>query len=132
MATPVSGKTARAGFTLVETLVALMVVAVAYAGVSTAVSQFLDQRVLVMERHAAHRVAWNRMMEQYLMARDRHLAERGFGDNEGETSFMGRSWRWRLTAENASGQDLVRYQVEVYNQQSGESSSGSLAAFLNR
>ncbi len=132
MADPVTNRDRRAGFTLVETLVALMVVAVAYAGVSTAVSQFLDQRHMVLERHAAHRVAWNRLMEQHLIARGRVLEQRHFGEEEGSADFMGRRWHWQLTSENARGRGLVRYQVDVYDPSRGEPPAGSLAAFFSR
>ncbi len=42
------------GFTLVEVLVALMVVAIVYAGVVAAISSFVDQRLLLVKRHTSH------------------------------------------------------------------------------
>jgi len=129
------------GFTLIETLVALLVVAIAYAGVATAVSQFVDQRLMLVERHTSHRIAWNRLMEQYLVAQSIQLDERNFAENKGETELRGNRWRWQVTEEKTASGDLVRYQVDVYSmadsaaQEAGgrtgtASATGSLSAYF--
>lgn len=131
------------GFTLIETLVALLVVAVAYAGVATAVTQFADQRLILVERHSSHRVAWNRLMEQYLVSLKLPVNEPEFAEEDGVVSARGGRWRWQFSEQKAAAEGLVRYQVDVYPAidqaamaskiESGEeSASGSLAAFFTR
>ena len=128
------------GFTLIETLVALLVVAVAYAGVTTAVAQFVDQRLILVERHSSHRIAWNRLMEQYLVSLKLPVNEADFGEEAGVVSARGGRWRWQFSEEKAAAEGLVRYQVDVYPVEASdaktgagsESATGSLAAFFTR
>ena len=127
------GEKINAGFTLIETLVALLVVAVAYAGITTAVSRFADQRHTLLERHAGHRIAWNRQMEQHLLARGIVVDEAGFAGREGRVTIQGRDWNWRVSGKDAAGEDLVRYQVDVFPLTGGaERPAGSLTAFFTR
>jgi len=121
------------GFTLVETLVALLVVAIAYAGVSAAVGQFVDQRQRLMVRHVGHRIAWNRLVEQHLLARGldaRDGAVDGeFARDAGEVAGPGGPWAWQLGREKAAGEGLMRYEVSVTSPEGG-GEAASLAAFF--
>ncbi len=126
------GPVGNRGFTLIETLVALLVVAIAYTGVAAAVSQFVDQRILLVERHTSHRIAWNRLMEQYLVARGAAPEESNFAEKNGVVSANGGQWRWQIDARQAEGQGLVRYQVDVFSAADSDRVSGSLTAFFTR
>jgi len=103
----------RRGFTLVETLVALLIITIAYTAATTAVGQFVDQRIRLMERHSGHRIAWNRLMEQYLVALGRAPAMAGSDERSGAAVLAGETWQWRMTVDAAAGKNLVRYEVEV-------------------
>lgn len=125
------------GFTLIETLVALLVVAVAYAGVTTAVARFVDQRLILVERHTSHRIAWNRLMEQYLVSLEMPVEEEDFAGKTGAVKARGNTWNWQISEENAAAEGFVRYQVDVYSaqdvpstQDASRSPSGSLTAFF--
>jgi type II secretion system protein I len=120
------------GFTLIETLVALLIVAVAYAGVTTAVSQFVDQRLLLQERTAGHRIAWNRLMEQYLVSKGVDVQEQNFAGQSGTETWRGQRWSWQISEKDAAGEDLVRYQVDVFadKSQREEDLKGSLVAYF--
>lgn len=127
------------GFTLIETLVALLVVVVAYTGVTTAVARFVDQRLILVERHTSHRIAWNRLMEQYLVSLDMPVEEGGFAGDKGEVNARGNSWNWRISEDDAAAEGFVRYQVDVYSahlhseqEEADGSPSGSLTAFFIR
>ncbi len=122
------------GFTLVEVLVALMVVAIAYTGVAAAISSFADQRLLLVTRHTSHRVAWNRMMEQYLVSRGIDVQQRDFAGRRGSVTARGGVWRWQMSEQEAAGRGLVRYQVDVYPPAAADDdrASGSLSAFFTR
>lgn len=126
---PRAGIASTHGFTLVETLVALLVIAVAYAGVTTAVGRFVDQRQMLVERHAGHRIAWNRLLEEY---RAIHWpSASGQREREGLAETAGGRWHWRLQQDKAQGQGLIRYRVEVFdgNGDDNERVIGSLTAF---
>ncbi|HLS99269.1 MAG TPA: prepilin-type N-terminal cleavage/methylation domain-containing protein [Porticoccaceae bacterium] len=117
------------GFTLVETLVALLVVAIAYTGVSAAVGQFVDQRQRLMVRHEGHRIAWNRLVEQHLLARGLAVRDGEFARDGGEVAGPGGSWTWQLAREKAAGEGLMRYEVNVRSPEGG-AAAASLAAFF--
>ena len=120
------------GFTLIEVMVALLVVAIAYTGVATAITGFADQRMMLVERHTSHRVAWNRMMEQYLVSNGIDIQQRDFAEPRGAVQARGGSWRWTMTEQNAAGKGLVRYQVDVFSPGATKDNppSGSLSAFF--
>ncbi|MAT50969.1 MAG: hypothetical protein CMK32_07285 [Porticoccaceae bacterium] len=132
MANTVTNFRRQKGFTLVEALVALLVVGIAYTGVSAAIAQFVDQRHRVMTRHISHRVAWNRLVEQYLIARDQRPNGNGTGERRGEVEQFGARWHWVVTREKTTGGDLVRYTVDVRQGDSPSSPAGALTAFFSR
>ena len=122
---------AHRGFTLIEVLVALLVVAIAYTGVATAISGFVDQRLILVERTVSHRIAWNRLMEQYLVSRGIVVDQRRFAEGSGVERARGQTWRWQISEENAAGQGLVRYRVNVFPADESDSAPmGSLTAFF--
>ena len=122
------------GFTLIEVLVALLVVAIAYTGVATAISGFADQRLLLVERHVSHRIAWNRLMEQYLVAGGNRIDEREFAQPSGIADARGIAWRWEVSEQKAAGEGLVRYEVNVFPKEGGSRTTptGTLSAFFTR
>lgn len=115
-----------------ETLVALLVVALAYGGVSSAISRFVDQRHLIAERQLGHRIAWNRLMEQYLISRQVFPAEADFGAGKGAVTRRGQDWAWRISEQDAAGDGLLRYEVEVFADSGEARVIASLAAFFSR
>ncbi len=98
------------GFTLIESLVALLVIGVAYTGVSTAVSSFTDQRLLLIDRHAGHRIAWNQLVEQRYQPSRVHSSK-----TKDTVNHLGRCWRWDMDIKKANGDGLKRYQANVYS-----------------
>lgn len=122
------------GFTLIEVMVALLVVAIAYAGVATAISDFADQRLLLIDRQVSHRIAWNRMMEQFMLSRGIALNQPNLDGHRGVVAARGIDWQWEMTEQKASGKGLVRYHVDVYRRGDSAQASptGSLTAFFTR
>lgn len=120
------------GFTLVETLVALLVVTIAYTGVTAAVGQFVDQRYHLMERHQGHRIAWNRLVEQHLLARGLRVRDGEFARDSGQLTVQGESWHWHLETQQAAGEGMIRYEVSVNGPGQTTTPVASLAAFFVR
>ena len=103
-----------AGFTLMEVAVALLILSTVLASSLQLVNQYADERVRMRDRFLANQVAWNSLMEQY-----REVQKWPSGSGSAERSTKGverqgdRDWRWQLKVEEAMGQNLYRYEIEV-------------------
>jgi len=96
-----------AGFTLVEVLVALFVVATALAALGFAGARALDSQAAIEQRTFALWAADNRLvaarLEESLRA----------GTSSGRMRIGKRDWRWRQTVEPAPGGELWRIDVTI-------------------
>jgi len=95
------------GFTLIEVLVALAVVALALAALTRAGSTALNTQAELESRTLALWVAENRLGEIRLEGASRA------GGGSGTTRLGDRDWRWRSLLEPAPGGDLWRVEVVV-------------------
>jgi general secretion pathway protein I len=114
------------GFTLVEVLAALAVLAIAFAAVMRGLAQGIDLAAELREREVALWVAQNRLAG--------HEAERAFptpDTRDGETEMGGRSWRWREQVAATPDADLRRIEIEVRADPQREALA-RLAGFLRR
>jgi hypothetical protein len=66
------------------------------------------------DRFLAHQVGWNRLMEQYQTV-EKWLAPNAMVEKRtnGIDQQADRDWLWNLKIEEAMGQNLYRYQLEV-------------------
>lgn len=116
------------GFTLVEVMVALLVIGLTYAGLIAAVGQFADERFAISQRVPAYQVAWNRLATEYLVGAGAMSLPRNLG---GDVVRMDdRDWRYRRfdVDSNLQGINLVEVEVEPANEKSAQAVS-SMRAF---
>ncbi len=99
------------GFTLVEVLVALAVVAIALVALAHAGARVLDHQAELERRTLATWLADNRISEIRLR---RALSA---GVSTGELEFGQRRWRWRSEVQPAPGGELWRIDVEIMDPQ---------------
>jgi general secretion pathway protein I len=102
------------GFTLLEVLVALAIVAVALTGGMRAVGGALRSGELLHERTLANWVAANRLA--------RLRAEGAFpalGDDQGETEQAGRRFVWRQRVQATPNALFRRVDVSVFTAEAG-------------
>ena len=97
-----------AGFTLVEVLVALAVLAIALAAVLRTVGQSIDLTVGLRDRTEARWAAEERATE-ILLRREWP----GLQTTEGTMSFGEREWRWRQRVSATPLEDLRRVDIEI-------------------
>lgn len=126
--------TKQRGFTLVEVMVALLVISVGYASVVTALSAFADQRLMLGERTPAHRVAWNLAVSSLLVARGWSSGTSLANGDDKQVEHAGRGWRWQMQRTAAQGEDLERHGFSVWRADAplAASSSASLYVFIQR
>jgi general secretion pathway protein I len=115
----------RAGFTLLEVLVALVIVGLGMLAVFTQAGQSTFTTVLIQERTLAGWIAANRITELALEPAWPELGETG-----GEVDFADRRWRWQQRVVETLSPALRRVDVEVALLERPERVLHSASAFL--
>ena len=117
---------AAAGFTLIEVLIAVAVLAIALGASLDALNVFSDTQVRLRERYLGHLTAWN-VMTDYRNEQLQQAADAGGGfaslTTEGSEEQGGSVWQWSLQkrerrsddAEEASSQRVALVVVDVYS-----------------
>jgi len=103
------GAGSAAGFTLVEVLVALMVVAIGLAALMAAVSGTARTSGMLRDKTIAGWIALNRLAEVRL-----NLGKAGQNNDTGEIDFANRKWHYDTRYFNTSINSMKRVVVRVY------------------
>ncbi len=107
MATSNPGRRSSAGFTLVEVLIALAILAIALAAVMRVVTQAIDTTATLRDRGIALMVAQDRLAM--------HRLRRDFPEPttaSGTRELAGREWRWQEKVSSSSS-EFRRIDIEV-------------------
>lgn len=97
------------GFTLLEVLVALAVLALALAAAVSAGAAYVGNQAYLQERTLAHWVARNVLIELQL---EREWP--GTGKREDKARMSDRDWSWRATVSETPEADMRRVDVDVW------------------
>jgi general secretion pathway protein I len=117
------------GFTLIEVMVALAIVALALPALMFALQQQLDATGYLRDKSMAHAVAANKLSEVRILA----LASATLPDEResGVVTMAGRDWYWWMRSELTEVPLFYRLEIDVALDQEGEQSPlYSLVAFL--
>ena len=96
------------GFTLIEVLVALVIVALGMMGVIQAVIQVANTGTYLRERTLAHWIAMNLITERRLQAEPPEI-----GTSSDQLEFAGQRWRWRVDVSETAVETMRRFDVRV-------------------
>jgi general secretion pathway protein I len=96
------------GFTLVEVLVALAVLAIAFAAVMRTLGAGIDLSADLRDRNVALWVAQNRLTERQIQH-----AWPAPDVSEGTSDMGGRQWRWRETVTTTPEAAMRRIEIEI-------------------
>ncbi len=97
-----------AGFTLIEVMVALTIVALSLTAVTASMSQMIDAAQTMRDRTYASWIAQNRIAELRLA-----FATPDVGASNGEVEYANTDWSWRATVSETDVDDLYRIDVSV-------------------
>ena len=116
-----------AGFTLVEILVALAVLAIAVAAVVTAVSGHVSNAAYLRDRTLAHWVAMNKVTELQVGG---DWPEPG--TQEGDSLMATQEWAWQVKVSNTDDADVRRLDVKVFAGKDHKEPVATMVAYLGR
>jgi type II secretion system protein I len=109
--------TSAKGFTLIEALVALLIVSLVLTSASMAIGGFVDQRTTLQSRFLAQSVAWNQIMEIHRYHQGWTSFQDGELSSKGQEELLQGNWNWEYREEPTSGQNMYRQTIEVYGEQ---------------
>jgi general secretion pathway protein I len=96
------------GFTLIEVLAALVIVALGMLGVIQAVTQTARNGSYLREKTLAHWIAMNVITERRLLPAPPDVSE-----TSDEVDFAGQRWRWTMNVTQTEVESLRRMDVSV-------------------
>lgn len=117
------------GFTLIEVMVALVVVALALPALLTLVMNQLDSTAMIREKTKAFWVAENQLTRLQLQ----HKWVPGFTppqSSNGEVELAGEAWHWRIAMEDSGTPNLPRMVVSVARAEDRDDVVASLSGFI--
>jgi general secretion pathway protein I len=116
------------GFTLLEILIALAVLAIALGAVIKATSDFTGSHAYLQTRTLATWVASNVMVEFQVLDQ-----WPGVGERKGTMEMGNREWRWLARISQTEEQELRRLDVDVMLEDSDEDTPlTTLSSFLRQ
>lgn len=118
------------GFTLVEVMVALAVVAVALPALMFSLHQQIDGTGYLREKSLAHMIAANKLTEMRIMARAREQLLKG--KDSGTTAFADRQWDWHIDSTETEVPNFYRLEIKVSRAEAEEGAAlYTLVGFLS-
>jgi general secretion pathway protein I len=119
------------GFTLLEVLVAMTVLALALLAISKAAAGFIDNQAYLRDRTFAQWVARNQLLKVQLSDEWPSVGEQ---KDEVEFPAERREWRWVMNVIQTSEKDLRRLDIEVFpvDAEDGAAPLAVLSGFLER
>jgi general secretion pathway protein I len=117
-----------AGFTLVEVMVALLIVALAVPALLFTLNQQIDGTAYLRDRSLAQLVAGNRVSELRLTARAGRPLLRGSAN--GEEEMVGRLWYWSVESTATEVPNFFRIAVSVREQEDDSVPLYTLVAYF--
>ena len=96
------------GFTLIEVMVALIIVALSLTAVTASMSRMIDTSRAMRDRTYASWIAQNRIAEFRLASETPDV-----GASSGEVQYANTDWSWRAVISETDVDDLYRIDVTV-------------------
>ena len=104
-------KLRESGFTLIEVLVALAIVAIGMAAVLGALTSSASTILYMRDKTLAQWVALNHIAEERLKVQPGQVPQQG--NSDGDVDYAGQKWHWRQETVPTAVQGMVRIDVMV-------------------
>ena len=96
------------GFTLIEVMIALVIISISLTGMAVTMGSMLDNATVLRERTYASWIAQNRIVEMRLAGTVPET-----GTTTGEVEYANTFWEWRAEVSETGVENLFRIDVEV-------------------
>lgn len=96
------------GFTLIEVMIALVIVAISLTGMAVTMGSMLDNATTLRERTYASWIAQNKIVEVRLTNEVPNV-----GSTSGDIEFANSTWEWRADIAETGVENLLRIDVAV-------------------
>jgi len=117
----------QAGFTLMEVLIALAVLAIALGAIIQSVAANTSNAAYLRDRTLAHWVAMNRVAE--MQVRNEWPAK---GTDRGTEQMANFEWNWQLVVNEAGLDDIRQIQVEVRRNRNDKQALATIIALVGK
>ncbi|MEM1152555.1 MAG: type II secretion system minor pseudopilin GspI [Pseudomonadota bacterium] len=118
------------GFTLVEVMVALFVVALALPALVMTISQYIDATGYMRDKSMAQMVAANKFEELRILSSAGQSLLRG--SESGVATMADRDWYWRLDSQPTEAENFYRIEITVALDEEDDSANlFTLVAFMS-
>jgi len=101
-------RTRYTGFTLIEVMVALVIVSLALAGVAASMGQMIDTANTMRDRTFASWIAQNKIAEMRLAGVIPEV-----GESSGEVDYANTTWAWTANVAETGVENLMKVDVTV-------------------
>lgn len=115
------------GFTLLEVMVALAVIAIGLGAVITEASRNISNAALLQDKTLGHWVATNKVVEMQV-----EKAWPGAGEDEGDVEMAGRDWYWTVIIIDTPDDRVKRMDVEVRTDSDSEKPVAKVISYLGK
>ncbi len=115
------------GFTLLEVMVALAVVAIGLGAITTEASRNINNAALLRDMTLAHWVATNKVVEMQV-ANEWPRA----GSRKGNVEMAGREWHWVVNVIDTMDERVRRVDVEVRRELDSEKPTSKVIAYIGQ
>lgn len=120
------------GFTLIEVMVALAVVAIALPALMVSLYQHVDATAHLRDKSMARMVAANKLEELRILSKARRALPSG--EQTGVASMAGRDWYWTVSSQPTVSDNLFQFEIDVAAREpetDGEQPLFTLVAYLS-
>jgi len=115
------------GFTLLEVLIALAILAIALAAAIKGVSSHVSNLVYLKERSLAHWVGLNALTELRVSGQWPKT-----GEIKGDEAMAGREFKWVISVTEVEGGDVRRLDVKVSPEDDDERPLSTMVAYVGK
>ena len=113
------------GFTLMEVMVALAILAIALAAIVKATAENITNTAYLRDKTLAHWIAMNKLTELQVMDVWQN------GESDGKTDFADRTWGWHTKIQKGSEDgEIHKVEVDVFREGDKDHPLATLTGFL--